>query len=159
MMTTHHGRDRSLRRPCSLLLTAVFPARWHNRKRSSDVGSLLGWEVPESPEYLADRWVVELNHNGIQSALLVGSIPGDVESVGIAVERHPERFHSIVMMNPLMPGADIRCANALRDGQINGIFLFPAMHRYSMEDPHVHSLLGYRHGLPRSGRVCPLRHA
>ncbi len=29
------------------------------QKGSDDVGSILGWEVPESPEYLADRWVVE----------------------------------------------------------------------------------------------------
>jgi predicted TIM-barrel fold metal-dependent hydrolase len=47
-----------------------------------------------------------------------------------------------------MAGADIRCANALRDGQINGIFLFPAMHRYSMEDHHVHSLLAIMAGFP-----------
>lgn len=118
------------------------------QKGEPDVGSLLSWEVPESSEYLADRWVVEMNHNKVQSAMVIGSIPGDVESVGVAVERHPERFHSIVMMNPLMPGADIRCANALRDGDINGIFLFPAMHRYSMEDRHVHSLLAIVAGFP-----------
>jgi predicted TIM-barrel fold metal-dependent hydrolase len=118
------------------------------QKGSDDVGAILAWEVPESSEYLADRWVVELNHNQVQSAVLVASIPGDVESVGVAVERHPERFHSVAMLNPLMPGADIRCANALRDGQINGIFLFPAMHRYSMEDHHVHSLLAIVAGFP-----------
>ena len=111
-----------------------------------EVGSILGWEVPESSEYLADRWVVELNHNNVRSAVLVASIPGDVESVGVAAERHPERFHSVVMLNPLTPGADMRCANALRDGEINGIFLFPAMHRYSMEDHHVHSLLAILSG-------------
>ncbi|HEX4134111.1 MAG TPA: amidohydrolase family protein [Bryobacteraceae bacterium] len=114
----------------------------------SDVGSMLGWDVPESSEYLADRWVIEMNHNNVGSAVLVASIPGDVESVGIAVERHPERFHSVVMMNPLMPGADIRCANALREGQIQGIFLFPAMHRYSMANEHVHSLLSTVAGFP-----------
>ncbi len=41
----------------------------------------------------------------------------------------PKRFHSVVMLNPLTPGADTRCANALGDFEINGIFLFPAMHR------------------------------
>jgi hypothetical protein len=30
-----------------------------------------------------------MNHNNVRSAVLVASIPGDVESVGIAVERHP----------------------------------------------------------------------
>ncbi len=74
------------------------------QKNRSDVGSLLGWEVPETSEDLADRWVVELNHNGVDKAVMVGSIPGDVESVGVAVERHPERLHSVVMINPLLPG-------------------------------------------------------
>lgn len=118
------------------------------QKGTQDVGALLGWEVPESSDYLADRWIVELNHNNVRSAMLVASIPGDVESVGVAVERYPDRFHSIAMMNPLMPGADIRCANALRDGLIAGIFLFPAMHRYSMHDTHVHSLLSIVAGHP-----------
>jgi predicted TIM-barrel fold metal-dependent hydrolase len=112
------------------------------------VGSILGWEIPESSEYLADRWVVELNHNKLASAVLVASVPGDVESVGIAVERYPDRFHSVVMLNPLSPGADTRCANALNDRQIDGIFLFPAMHRYSMQDHHVHSLLAIVAGFP-----------
>lgn len=127
------------------------PAFFHSlaeQKGSDDVASILGWELPESSEYLADRWVVELNHNGVDSAMLVASIPGDVESVGAAVERHSERFHSVLMLNPLTPGADIRCARALEDGQINGIFLFPAMHRYSMEDHHVHSLLAIVAGVP-----------
>ncbi len=121
------------------------------QKNKPDVGSLLGWEVPESSEYLADRWVVELNHNGVDKAVIIGSIPGDIESVGIAVERHPERLHSVVMINPLLPAADIRCATALAIGAIDGIFLFPAMHQYSMHDHHVHSLLatiaGQTHGV------------
>jgi hypothetical protein len=120
-------------------------------KNRPDVGSLLGWEVPETSEHLADRWAVELNHNGVDKAVLIGSIPGDVESVGIAVGRRPDRFHSVVMIDPLLPGADIRCATALAIGAIDGIFLFPAMHRYSMRDHHVHSLLaavaGQTHGV------------
>jgi predicted TIM-barrel fold metal-dependent hydrolase len=118
------------------------------RDPAPDVGSLLGWELPESSEYLADRWVIELNHTGVRSAVLVASVPGDVESVAIAVERHPQRFHSVVMLNPLTPGADTRCANALSGGQVNGIFLFPAMHRYTMQDHHVHSLLAIVAGFP-----------
>jgi predicted TIM-barrel fold metal-dependent hydrolase len=118
------------------------------QKGSSDVASILGWEVPESSEYLADRWVVELNHNNVGSAVLVASIPGDVESVGNATDRYPDRFHAVVMLNPLTPGADTRCANALGDFALNGIFLFPAMHRYSMNDHHVHSLLAIVAGFP-----------
>jgi predicted TIM-barrel fold metal-dependent hydrolase len=111
------------------------------QKGVDDVGGLLGWQVPESSEYLADRWVVEMNHAGVSEAVVVGSIPGDVESVGTAVERHPGRFRSVVMVNPLLAGVDVRVTGALAQGLINGIFLFPAMHRFSMQDLHVHSLL------------------
>ncbi len=116
--------------------------------RPGDIGEMLGWQVPESSEYLADRWVVELNHNGVVGAVLIASTPGDVESVGVAVDRHPARFHSVLMVNPLLPGADMRCAAALDGGQIHGIFLFPAMHRYSIENPQVHSLLAILAGYP-----------
>ena len=118
------------------------------QKGVDSVGPLLGWEIPESAEYLAERWVVELNHNNVDSAVLVASIPGDVESVGTAVDLFPERFHSVVMINPTAPGADMRVSSALSDGQVNGIFLFPAMHRFSMHDHHVHSLLSIVSGFP-----------
>lgn len=119
-----------------------------DQKKTNDVGAILGFDVPASSEELADRWVVELNHSHVLSAVLIASIPGDVESVGTAVERHPARFSSVVMINPLMPSADIRCANALRDGQIDGVFLLPAMHRYSMHDTNVNSLLAAVSGFP-----------
>src|SRR5579863_7471271 len=99
-----------------------------------NAASNLAWDPPESSEYLADRWIVELNHKGVERAVVIGSIPGDVESVGAAVNRHPDRLRSIVMINPLLPGADLRCTTALAEGQIHGIFLFPAMHQYSMHD-------------------------
>jgi predicted TIM-barrel fold metal-dependent hydrolase len=127
------------------------PAFWQSladQKKSADAGALLGWEIPESSEYLADRWVIELNHNGVDGAVVIGSIPGDIESVGIAANRHSERFRSIVMVNPLLPGADLRCQTALAEGQIQGIFLFPAMHRYSLQSEHVRSLLAIVDGHP-----------
>jgi predicted TIM-barrel fold metal-dependent hydrolase len=111
------------------------------QKKTDDVGALLGWDVPESTEYLADRWVVELNHNGVDGAVVIGSIPVDIESVGVAANRHAGRLRSIVMVNPLLAGADIRCQTALAEGQIQGLFLFPAMHRYSMQSEQVRSLL------------------
>jgi len=118
------------------------------QKKSDNVGALLGWDVPESTEYLADRWVVEMNHNGVDGAVAIGSIPGDIESVGAAAIRHPQRFRSIVMVNPLLPGVDLRCQTALTEGQIQGIFLFPAMHRFSLQSEHVRSLLALVDGHP-----------
>ena len=106
-----------------------------------EIGAALAWNVPESVEYLADRWIVEMNHRGVDRAVIIGSIPGDLDSVGAAVERHPSRFRSITMVNPIHAGGDTRSPRALDDGLIQGVFLFPAMHRYSLHDTHVHSLL------------------
>lgn len=119
----------------------VFFNALAQQKRAGDIGALLGWDTPESPEHLADRWAAELDRNGADSAVVIGSTPGDVESVGAAVDRYPERFHSVVMVNPLLPGVDMRCASAMSDGMVHGVFLFPAMHQFSMHDHHVHSLL------------------
>ena len=111
------------------------------QKGVPEVGDLLGWDVPVTSEALADRWVAEMDRHSVERAVVIGSIPGDVESVGAATERYPERLSSIVMINPMTPGADMRVDTALSLRQINGIFLFPAMHRYSLHDDHVRSLL------------------
>lgn len=118
----------------------------------AEIGTMLGWDTPASPEELADRWAGEMDIHGVGTAVLIASTPGDVESVGIAVERHPGRFHSLLMVNPMLPGADMRCSTALEEGQIHGIFLLPAMYQFSMRDPHVHSLLAIVAGFP--GAVC-----
>ncbi len=111
------------------------------QKKNADVGELLGFEVPATAEALAERWHAELDMRQVGSAMLIASVPGDVESVGTAVDLYPERFHSVVMVNPVLAGSDLRCATALAEGQIHGVFLFPAMHHYSMHDVKVHSLL------------------
>jgi len=147
MMTTPWGEIEVSDAHIHFLSPAFFRSL-AEQKGVADVGPLLAWEIPESSEYLADRWALELDCHNVQSAMLIASIPGDVDSVGIALERRPDRFHAIAMMNPMTHGADIRCAGALQDRQINGIFLFPAMHRYSMHDTHVHSLLTVVSGFP-----------
>jgi uncharacterized protein len=114
----------------------------------AEIGDSLKWNIPESLEYLADRWVVELNHQGVDNAILIASIPGDFDSVGFAVDRHPTRFCSVAMVNPANIGSEMRRVQALDDGQIQGVFLFPAMHRFSMHDPHVRSLISTLAGHP-----------
>jgi uncharacterized protein len=118
------------------------------QKGVKEIGSLLGWDVPQSSEELADRWAAEMDRQGVESALLVASVPGDVESVETAVDRHPERFRSVVMINPIPPGADLGCERALADGFVKGIFLFPGMHRYSLHESRVHSVLSIAAGYP-----------
>lgn len=113
------------------------------QKGGADLSDLpgLGFEVPDSnPAALAARWVQELDQNGVHSAVLMASIPGDEESVIAAVRAFPQRFHGYFMLDPTQPDAFARADQAL-DGGLQGISLFPAMHRYSMHDDRVLTIL------------------
>src|SRR5688500_11144294 len=76
--------------------------------RAAAVSGQLGWDPPGTADALADRWVAELDHNGVARASLIASIPGDEQSVGAAVARHPSRFVGFFMFNPVAPDASQR---------------------------------------------------
>jgi hypothetical protein len=103
------------------------------QKKVAEVGSLLGWDVPESAESLADRWVGEMDRCGVAQAMLIASIPGDTASVDVAAARYPGRFGAVSMVNPLV-GTGPESVPA-------GVFLFPAMHRYSVHDEHARAVI------------------
>ena len=98
-----------------------------------EVGSLLGWDLSESVDSLADRWVGEMDRCGVAQAMLIASVPGDAASVDAAVARHPARFGSVSMVNPLAPNA--------AENVPAGVFLFPAMHRYSLHDERARAVI------------------
>jgi uncharacterized protein len=94
----------------------------------------LAWEPPGTADALADRWVAELDRHHVARAALIASIPGDAASVAAAVQRHPGRFVGFFMADPTQPDAAARASEAIdRDG-MRGICLFPAMHRFSIQD-------------------------
>jgi uncharacterized protein len=96
----------------------------------------LGWDDPESPEALADRWAAELDAQGVSRAALIASVPGDETSVAIAVQRHPARFVGYFMLDPTKDEAENRLVAALEDG-LRGVCLFPAMQGYPLQDSRV----------------------
>lgn len=102
-----------------------------SQKGAPEVGGLLGWDVPESPEALADRWVAEMDRNDVSHAVIIASMPNDTASVNAAVVRHPDRFYPLSMVNPL----------AHSGAAPEGIFLFPAMHRYSLHDDRAKAVI------------------
>ena len=103
------------------------------QKKVPEVGSLLSWDIPDSPESLADRWVEEMDRRAVRQAVLIASIPNDSASVAAAVAKHPTRFNSVSMVNPLLPNA---AANSPE-----GVFLFPAMHSYSLHDERARAVI------------------
>jgi uncharacterized protein len=103
---------------------------------------LLNWQLPAAdPRQLADAWVQELDRRGVEKACLIASVPGDGESVIVAVGRHPQRFYGYMMVNPTVPAAVAQAEAALASGHIQGLCFFPAMHRYPIQDDPVAALL------------------
>lgn len=96
----------------------------------------LGWEDPVSAESLADRWVAELDAQGVSRAAIIASVPGDEGSVATAVARHPSRLVGYFMLDPTRPDAGDRVVAGLGRG-LRGVCLFPAMQGYSLHDPRV----------------------
>jgi predicted TIM-barrel fold metal-dependent hydrolase len=105
--------------------------------RGAAVAAALGWDRPETADALADRWVQELDRHGVSRAVLIASVPGDEESVAAAVARHPARFVGFFMFNPAAPDASARLNRAISEQKLRGIALFPAMHRYRLDDERV----------------------
>jgi len=102
---------------------------------------ILGWDAPGTAEDLADRWVAELDANGVTRAALIASIPGDTASVAAAERRHPTRLVGFFMVDPTHSDMTVSAAAALDEDRLRTICLFPAMHRYWLHDERVRSLL------------------
>ena len=97
----------------------------------------LGWEAPGDPARLADRWVAELDRHGVGRAALIASVPGDEASVAAAVARHPSRFAGLFMVNPTVSGAADRVRKGFGEQRLRCACLFPAMHRFALDDECV----------------------
>jgi predicted TIM-barrel fold metal-dependent hydrolase len=101
------------------------------------VSSRLQWDPPGTPTELGRRWIGELDRHGVARAALIASIPGDAVSVAEAVAHHPDRFVGFFMHNPAGPDADAALARSLKEHQMRGVCLFPAMHGYRLDDERV----------------------
>ena len=105
--------------------------------RAAVVAARLGWSDPGSPETLAQAWVNEFDRHGVARGALIASIPGDEDSVAEAVQLHPDRFVGFFMFNPLADDAGQRLERALKRLRLRCVCLFPAMHRYRLDDERV----------------------
>jgi len=108
----------------------------------SALGATLGWQMPPAqPQELARDWARELDRHGVERAVLIASVPGDEESVAAASSSFPDRFYGYFMLNPLSAEAPERVRRALAVMRLRGICLFPAMHRFSIQDKRLEPIL------------------
>jgi predicted TIM-barrel fold metal-dependent hydrolase len=101
------------------------------------VAELLGWEAPQSPEQLANRWIEELDGHQVGRAALIASVPGDQDSVARAVAQYPQRFVGFFMLDPMRDGALDITQRAFTELGLRCVCLFPAMHHYRVYDEKV----------------------
>ena len=98
----------------------------------------LGWELPsDDTAQLAARWVEELDRHGVERICLMASLPGDETSAADAARAFPDRIDGYFMLNPLAADATDRAHNAVEKLGLKGLCLFPAMHRFSVQDERL----------------------
>jgi predicted TIM-barrel fold metal-dependent hydrolase len=113
-------------------------ARQKKAHGAEALGPLLGWEIPDpDPVKLAERWVAELDAHDVHSASLIASAPGDETSVAAAVAAFPDRFHGYFLFDATAADAVERATRAAADPHLHCLCLFPAMHRYSVNDARL----------------------
>jgi len=102
----------------------------------------LGFELPpEDPAELAARWVEELDRHGVGRAALLMSHLEDSSSVSRAVRAFPGRFAGLQMVDPRVDVARDAVHEALDEGGMSGIALFPALHHFRPDDPALAPVL------------------
>jgi uncharacterized protein len=122
---------------CHFFSTAFFTALARQRGPTTSAQDLyqeLQWADPGTSETLADRWVQELDANGVGRAALIASVPGDETSVATAIARHPSRLVGFFMLDPSAIDAVERARRALAEQGLRGLCLFPAMHGIPLHD-------------------------
>ena len=125
---------------CHFFSSQFFTTLSRQRGRGDTVGALCGelqWEDPGTPEALADRWVQELDANGVARSALIASVPGDEASVAAAVARHPRRFVGYFMVDPSAEEAVARVTHAVTSLGLRVACLFPAMHHVPLSDARI----------------------
>lgn len=128
-------------------LSARFFEALGREKYGADAGATadriageLGWDAPGAPDALADRWVAELDRHQLARVSLIASVPGDEESVAVALARHPDRFVGFFVLNAAAPDAVERATRAYGELGLRCMCLFPALHRYRLDDERVAKL-------------------
>ena len=125
---------------CHFFSPHFFAALARQRQRNESADDLcreLAWDPPISAEALGDRWVRELDANGVTRAAMIASVAGDEDSVAVAVARHPSRLVGFFMVDPAAAEAVHRTRRAVTELGMRTVCLFPAMHHVRLTDERL----------------------
>jgi hypothetical protein len=98
-------------------------------------------EIPgEDPVQLSKRWIDIIDKWKIERLLLLGSMPGDEDSVVKAVQAFPNRFSGFFAVDPnsnvLMDNATKR----LKEDKLKGLLLYPSLYQINVNDEWLYPL-------------------
>jgi len=104
-------------------------------ERVDELIAQLQWKAPPVRNAaLGNLWTQELDRHGVSRSVLMSSIPDDEASASEAVQAYPGRFYGYFMFNPRTADALGRAERAFDNLSMQGLCLFPAMHRFSVQD-------------------------
>jgi uncharacterized protein len=98
-------------------------------------------EIPgEDPAQLAKRWIDIIDKWKLERLVLIGSLPGDEESIVKAVNAFPTRFSGIFTIDPnsnlLMDNATKR----MQENKLKGVILYPSLYQIHVNDEWLYPL-------------------
>jgi len=92
-------------------------------------------EIPgEDPIQLAKRWAEMIDKWKIERLVLIGSMPGDEDSVAKGLQAFPNRFTGFFTVDP---NSNVLIENAtkrLNEEKFRGLFLYPSLYQISVGD-------------------------
>jgi predicted TIM-barrel fold metal-dependent hydrolase len=92
-----------------------------------------GVEIPGPDEAHGARWLVELERNQIDRAVLFASSPTEMKSVGMVAASSPRRLFAFTVVNPKAPATLDMLESLQPKLHFRGILLFPSMHEYHIQ--------------------------
>jgi predicted TIM-barrel fold metal-dependent hydrolase len=95
---------------------------------------------PLDPVRLAERWVTEMDRNGVKRAAVVSMIPGDEVSVSAALRVYPDRFIGVATVNPYIAVAEELVEHAAVEWGFRGIMLYPSMFKCSLASERLYPI-------------------
>ena len=111
--------------------------------------SLTGWDLPpDDPTELGRAWHSELATHGVDGALLIGSVPGDQESVSAAVVNEKGIYAGAFMIDAGKDGAGYVAERAFSDLGMKVVCLFPAMFDFNLSCEGVRNILSVAASIP-----------
>src|SRR5688572_10231025 len=129
---------------CHFFSNQFFTTLSAQRGRGQTVADLCGelqWDEPGTPDALAERWIRELDDNGVGRAALIASVPGDEVSVASAISRYPGRLVGFFMLDPSASDAVDRTRRAIGELGLRGVCLFQAMNHVPLSDSRVQAVV------------------